>query len=188
MQKQTLRTLYTAKRNELSQEVICQLSQAIATQVFQNFDIRNKTVSLFFTIDTKKEIQTEFLLTKLLEQNNRISISKSDFTTNNLQHYLYEGNEQLEISKFGIPEPKYGQEITPEEIDFVFVPLLCVDKKGYRVGYGKGFYDRFLSACRKDCILIGLSFFEPIATIEDTHKNDVPLHFVVTPQNVLRLF
>ncbi|HRO74866.1 MAG TPA: 5-formyltetrahydrofolate cyclo-ligase [Crocinitomicaceae bacterium] len=186
MQKQALRTLYTAKRNELSQDTIHRLSQEITTQVFQNFDIRSKTVSLFLTINTKKEIQTEFLLTKLLAQNNAISVSKSDFTTNNLQHYLYEGNEQLEISKFGIPEPTYGQEITSEKLDFVFVPLLCVDEKGYRVGYGKGFYDRFLSACRKDCVFIGLSFFEPIATIEDRHENDVPLHFVVTPTNVFR--
>jgi len=64
----------------------------------------------------------------------------------------------------------------------VIVPLLICDLNGYRLGYGKGFYDRFLSECRADVLKIGLNYFEPIAQIpgEDT---DIPLDFLITPIN-----
>ena len=64
----------------------------------------------------------------------------------------------------------------------VLVPLLAFDSKGYRVGYGKGFYDRFLKQCRNDCVKIGLSYFEPIDAINDAGEFDVPLDFCITPQ------
>ncbi|RYZ27704.1 MAG: 5-formyltetrahydrofolate cyclo-ligase, partial [Chitinophagaceae bacterium] len=74
------------------------------------------------------------------------------------------------------------QQIDPKEIDLVVVPLLTFDKKGYRVGYGKGFYDRFLHQCKKDCIKIGLSYFDPIEAVDDANEFDVTLDFCITPQ------
>jgi 5-formyltetrahydrofolate cyclo-ligase len=64
------------------------------------------------------------------------------------------------------------------------VPLLAFDEKGFRVGYGKGFYDRFLKQCKDGGIKIGLSYFNPIDTIEDAGEFDVPLNFCITPQKV----
>ena len=69
-------------------------------------------------------------------------------------------------------------------IDVVFVPLLAFDKLGHRVGYGKGFYDKFLRGCRPKIIKIGLSFFEIEKPIEDTHLNDVNLDYCVTPKHI----
>jgi 5-formyltetrahydrofolate cyclo-ligase len=69
-------------------------------------------------------------------------------------------------------------------INVVFMPLLAFDKKGNRVGYGKGFYDNFLKQCHKDTIKVGLSFFEAENQIEDLHDNDIPLNFCVTPTQV----
>ena len=65
-----------------------------------------------------------------------------------------------------------------KSIDMVLVPGLCFDGDGHRVGYGKGFYDRFLKTCRPDCIKIGLSYFEPVESIDDVHEGDVRLDFV----------
>ena len=70
------------------------------------------------------------------------------------------------------------------EIDLVLVPLLAFDKNGYRVGYGKGYYDKFLSNCRPDVIKIGLSFFDAVDEIEDIDDYDLPLNFCVTPQRL----
>ena len=72
----------------------------------------------------------------------------------------------------------------PAEIDLVIVPLLCFDKKGNRVGYGKGYYDRFLKQCRKDCIKIGFSYFDPIDQVEDINKFDVKLDYGITPDAI----
>ena len=68
------------------------------------------------------------------------------------------------------------------KIEVVFVPLLGYDLKGNRVGYGKGFYDRFLSECKPETLKIGLSFFEPEELITDVFVEDVKLDYCVTPK------
>ncbi len=69
-------------------------------------------------------------------------------------------------------------------IDWVLVPLLAFDRRGHRVGYGKGFYDRFLAGCRSDARKIGLSLFAPVVAIDDIGSQDVALDAVVTPDRV----
>ena len=64
----------------------------------------------------------------------------------------------FETNAYGIDEPVNGVDVEPSAIDMVIVPLLCFDTRGYRVGYGKGYYDRFLKKCRKDCIKVGFSY------------------------------
>jgi 5-formyltetrahydrofolate cyclo-ligase len=58
------------------------------------------------------------------------------------------------------------------------------DRRGFRVGYGKGFYDKFLSECRADCLKIGLSYFEPIDEISDAQNFDVRLDCCITPKEI----
>lgn len=87
-------------------------------------------------------------------------------------------------NQYGILEPINGTILEPMNIDIVFVPLLSFDENGYRVGYGKGYYDRFLSRCRKDILKIGFSFFEAEPVIEDIDNYDVPLNLCITPLNV----
>jgi 5-formyltetrahydrofolate cyclo-ligase len=84
-------------------------------------------------------------------------------------------------NNWGIQEPANGSEVDPQLIDFVFVPLLAFDSLGYRVGYGKGYYDRFLSLCRPNCLKVGLSWFGPVERISDTDAFDIPLNYCVTP-------
>jgi 5-formyltetrahydrofolate cyclo-ligase len=62
--------------------------------------------------------------------------------------------------------------------------MLICDTKGYRVGYGKGFYDRYLAHCRKDVVKIGFSYFDPVEKITDTDQFDVPLTYCITPQHI----
>lgn len=98
-----------------------------------------------------------------------------------MYHYPFTGSEGLERNSFGIDEPAESTPIAPRDIDVVLVPLVAFDKKGYRVGYGKGFYDRFLAICRPDVLKVGLCFFEPLPTIEDTGEHDIPLNYCITP-------
>lgn len=87
-------------------------------------------------------------------------------------------------SPFGIQEPANGQWVAPDKLQLVLVPLLCFDEKGYRVGYGKGFYDRFLKRCHPQVISMGFSWFEPVAAIADIDANDVPLKYCITPHRL----
>ncbi len=87
-------------------------------------------------------------------------------------------------NKYGIDEPVNGMIIYPEEIDLVLVPLLAFDQIGNRVGYGKGYYDRFLKECRKDVLKIGFSFFEAEELIEGVNEFDVKLDHCITPNRI----
>jgi len=93
-------------------------------------------------------------------------------------------NTAFEENQFGIDEPVNGLDVSQSAIDMVIVPLLGFDTKGFRVGYGKGYYDRFLKQCRKDCIKVGFSYFEPVDRIEDANPLDVPLDFCITHEKI----
>ncbi len=85
---------------------------------------------------------------------------------------------------FGILEPAEGESLRADKFDLVFVPLLGVDLKGNRIGYGKGYYDRFLAGCREDTLKMGFSFLEPVEHIDDVAPWDIPLDFCITPQRI----
>ncbi|MBL0056804.1 MAG: 5-formyltetrahydrofolate cyclo-ligase [Chitinophagaceae bacterium] len=94
---------------------------------------------------------------------------------------VVDDNTTFVKNKFGIDEPVDGLDMFPEEIDLVIVPLLAFDRSGYRVGYGKGYYDRFLKECRDDVYKIGFSYFDPVEMIDDVHAFDVKLDCCITP-------
>lgn len=184
MLKKELRQKYKTLRQELSEEQIEEKSLAVANRLL-SLDIWDKTYfHLFLTIERHKEIQTEFVLQILVGKDKEIVVSKSDFATGEMTHFLLTENTKFINNDYGIPEPVNGLEVPVSKIDVVFVPLLAYDKKGNRVGYGKGFYDRFLQKCRPDVIKIGLSFFEPEEQIKDISLDDVKLDFCVTPDGV----
>lgn len=95
-------------------------------------------------------------------------------------------DEHTEYTKnvWGIQEPMTGETINIQSIDAAFVPLLAFDKNGQRVGYGKGFYDRFLSEAPREMLKIGLSFFSPVDGIDDIDFFDKKLDFCITPDQV----
>jgi 5-formyltetrahydrofolate cyclo-ligase len=89
----------------------------------------------------------------------------------------------LHSGRWNIPVPEYSREVNLENIDCVLLPMLIFDKDGQRIGFGNGYYDSFLPMCRKDCIKLGISLFEPIQKIADPMEADVLMNACVTPDN-----
>ena len=184
MFKKELRAKYKALRNQLSENDLEEMSLAIANKVL-TLPIWDKTYfHIFLPITEHKEVNTEFILHLLSGKDKEIVVSKCDFGTCNLVHYLLTDNTKITKNEYNIPEPVDGLEVPASKIDVVFVPLLAFDNAGHRAGYGKGFYDKFLTECKPETIKIGLSFFEPSAIIEDVFENDVKLDYCVTPNRV----
>lgn len=183
MLKAELRKKYSKLRQGLSAEEIDTLSIEIVNRALQ-LPIWDKTYyHTFLSILEKKEINTEFLLHILQGKDKSICIPIADFETCDMEHILLQENTPIKISAHGIPEPMNGISIPPQQFDVVFVPLLAFDLQGNRVGYGKGFYDRFLAQCKPECLKIGLSFFEA----EDKILNeniDFPLDYCITPSKI----
>lgn len=193
MLKKEVRTKYKELRKNLTESDIEEMSFSIANRVL-SLDIWNNTYfHIFLPIEEQKEVNTEFILHLLQGKDKEIVISKANFDSREMTHFLLTDNTKIKKNEYNIPEPINGLEVSTHTIDVVFVPLLAYDKVGNRVGYGKGFYDKFLSECKPDTsgselakqtIKIGLSFFEPEEIISDIFENDVKLDFCVTPKGV----
>lgn len=182
--KKELRAKHKALRNTLSENEIEEMSLAIANTIL-NLPIWDKTYfHIFLPIIEHKEVNTEFILHLLSGKDKEIIISKSDFETRNMTHFLLTDNTKIKKNSYNIPEPVDGIEVPTKKIEVVFVPLLAFDKKGQRVGYGKGFYDKFLSECNANTLKIGLSFFEAEELITDVFEEDVKLDFCITPTTI----
>lgn len=184
MTKATLRKEYKALRKDLSQDQVDTLSMNIANKLL-SLDIWNNTYyHLFLTIAEHSEVQTDFILNILHAKDKEIVVSKSNFDNQTMTNYLLTDNTVIKKNHWNIPEPVDGIEVPTNKIEVVFVPLLAFDHKGNRVGYGKGFYDNFLSSCSAETIKIGLSFFQAEESINDISKWDVPLDYCVTPEEI----
>lgn len=186
MNKNELRKKYKDLRKELTEEEIVSKSIQIANQLLK-LSVWEKTYyHLFLSIKNQKEIDTEQVLHILFARSKEVVVSKSDFETNTLSHFLLTENTKLKINKYGIPEPENGLPVPENMLDVVFVPLLSFDKKGNRVGYGKGFYDSFLKKCKPDTLKIGLSFFNSEEIITGIYEGDIPLNYCVTPTKIYK--
>ncbi|MGB2128444.1 MAG: 5-formyltetrahydrofolate cyclo-ligase [Flavicella sp.] len=170
-----LRTLSTEKNRE-------DWSIAIANNLLKLPIWEKLYYHLFLPIEKLKEVDTEHIINILFAKNKEIVISKSNFENLSMVHFLLTENTRIVKNEYDIPEPVDGIEVPVKKIDIVFVPLLAFDKNGNRVGYGKGFYDRFL--VNTNAIKIGLSFFEATEALHDISSDDVALDFCVTPKKI----
>ena len=186
MKKADLRKKYKDLRASLSEDQIEDKSIAIANKALE-LDIWNFSFyHIFLPINRLKEINTEYLLSILNGKDKHIVVSRIDPESDRLVNFLLTDNTAIKISRWGIPEPVDGIEVDLKKIEVVFVPLLAYDLYGNRVGYGKGYYDKLLEECNKDCLKIGLSFFEPESFIE-SEKHDMQLTHCIT-ENKIHLF
>jgi len=187
MDKESIRKEFLQKMAALSSGELEDKSQGIAGNLFGKFDMdQQKAIHIFISIARNNELNTFHIINRLLKDypHIKIGVPKSDFKSLTISSYEYTLESKLKINKLGIPEPQNGKVIPAADFSMVLVPLLCFDKKGYRVGYGKGFYDRYLSSTPEKCVKIGLSLFEPVDIITDTNKFDVKLDHCITPEKV----
>jgi 5-formyltetrahydrofolate cyclo-ligase len=184
MLKKEARKLFRQKRSLVTPEEKTKLDDLLLIE-FQKLPLPFISVLLsFYPVEENNEPHT-FSISGYLQFKNpglQIAYPKIDLTDHSMQAIICGDDDVFEKNSFMVPEPQHCETINPQEIDLVLVPLLAFDNKGFRVGYGKGFYDRFLQQCKNDCIKIGLSYFEPIDAIDDADEFDVPLNFCITPQ------
>lgn len=186
MTKSECRKLYKAKRQELSDAQMTKMDDLLLIQ-FQQLPVDIPALVMTYApVELFKEFDpqliTDYCYFKNPAQQLFYPVMKELNGEHFLQSVIVDDDTAFVVNKYGIEEPIDGLDMFASEIDLVIVPLLCFDKKGYRVGYGKGYYDRFLKQCRKDCIKVGFSYFEPIDKIEDVDQYDIKLDFCITPE------
>lgn len=189
MQKSELRKIYLAKQKAFSSAERKRKSELVGEILFENFDFSKiDFLHCFLPIKKFNEIDTHVILEKIRRDFPHVQtiVPRVNFQINEIENLLFTRETELAPNLWQISEPTHNETIATEKIDAVLVPLLCFDIRGFRVGYGKGFYDRFLQNCRADCLKIGLSFFPPVEKIEDTENFDVALDYCITPDSFFK--
>jgi len=187
MDKSELRKVYLARRKSLSPSKIKQKSEQIAERFFARFDLQTiNCLHCFLPIEKFNEINTRLIFERIWREFPQIEtlVPRVNFQTNEIESLKFTPETKLIQSSWQIHEPDHDETVEAQKIDLVLVPLLCFDRRGFRVGYGKGFYDKFLTNCRTDCLKIGLIYFAPVTEISDVHEFDVKLDFCVTPEKI----
>jgi 5-formyltetrahydrofolate cyclo-ligase len=189
MKKAALRKEFLQKRKDADERWLIEKNALIA-QNLEKYLIGNTPGALhtFLPQLNAREIDTFRIIDMLRKSfpSTRIAAPYIVPGTREMEHFLVTPFTHLVTNQWRIPEPDplTSEKISPEEIDIVLVPLLAFDRKGYRVGYGGGYYDRFLPQTRPDCIKMGLSLFEEVDAIEDIDAFDIPLDACITPMRV----
>lgn len=166
---------------QLKYEDVESFSKQIEFLFLRHIRLEQRKISCFLDISNKNEVMTKSLINNLSTKND-VYLPVSDFSNATMSHWLYEPGDSFIENQYGIPEPKQRNfSLEPQFFDAVIVPLLAVDFSGNRLGYGKGFYDKFLSSCKPEALKIGIHFFEPIEHVPQD-ANDVRLDFLITPK------
>lgn len=189
MIKADLRRAALARRRALPEAEVASRSAQLWQQLEHGFPTHQwQWLHLFLPIPQQHEPYTWPLIRQLWAQRPALQLAVPVVQPNGqtLRHFHLTPDTRLVENRWHIPEPVGAAEVQPSQLDAVLVPLLAFDEAGHRVGYGKGFYDRFLAECRPDALRIGVSLEPPVSRIADAWAGDMPLHACLTPERVWR--
>jgi 5-formyltetrahydrofolate cyclo-ligase len=192
MKKSEIREKALAERKSWTQEKFNLKNSELLNQIkaFMQPLPRNLMLMSFQSMEHTREVMTSSMHSLLINEPyfHQLIFPKVEKNTSQLIPFLTDKKSKFEKSEWGILEPmeETAVRLNPKDVDIIFIPLLALDTNGHRVGYGKGFYDRFLASTKPDVIKIGLSLEEPIEPIEDINPFDIGLDFAITPKSVYR--
>ncbi|TZF96243.1 5-formyltetrahydrofolate cyclo-ligase [Chryseobacterium panacisoli] len=184
MLKAELRKKYTQKRKALSPDEAFLLSEKIFENFIHYFNLREgEKVHVFIPIPVRKEIDTHIFIQYFLAKNIRVYVPK--IVGDRLINIEIFEDTVFETSSWGISEPVSNEDSGENNFQYVITPLLYCDRKGNRVGYGKGFYDGLFQSISAETQKIGVNYFDPDEYVDDVWENDIPVDYLVTPTEVL---
>lgn len=186
MTKKELRKIYLDKRMELTPAQQNKLDDLMLIQ-FQQLDVYIPSLLMTYApLESKNEFNTQLITDYCYFKNpeQQLFYPVINETDDCMVSIIVNDDTLFKKNKYGIDEPQDGLDMFPEEIDMILVPLLAFDRFGNRVGYGKGYYDKFLKECRHDVLKVGFSYFEPVEAIDDVNAMDVKLDYCITPSGI----
>ncbi len=148
----------------------------LESSIYQNADV------IMTYLSYKSEVETISLLKKMLDDGKTV-LAPVCAENGEMEAHLVRSKDDLAPSKFGILAPTNPEIFSPEKIDLVICPGCAFTEKGYRLGYGGGYYDRFLP--KTNAITCGF-FYEDLKTNFMPNETDVPLNMIITEENFYR--
>jgi len=182
--KSVFRENVKTQRAQVSPEVAQEAAMSLWTQLKQESFFQNsKRVAAFCSIGT--EIDTMPLLAGILKSGKKLYLPKTDKTKTLIEFHPVRDLKTLTPGRFDILEPPEGTVLPPEEIDLILVPGLAFDNRGHRLGYGQGFYDRYLKLIKPGCFTLGVAYSFQIIDKTPNIEHDIPVNAVLTEKYLL---
>jgi len=187
--KKALKEQIFSKRSSLSANEIKKKSASIKTNLYSLQEF-NKSKNILFYVSFDNEVDTQEIIRELLGKKGK----------NIIVPYVEEGNSILQISElqnfnelepktFGILEPKlkHIRKFKPNNLDLVIIPGIAFDLAGNRIGYGYGYYDRFLKQMKHDIKKIALAYEFQIVERIPAEKHDARMDMIVTEKKIINI-
>lgn len=186
MGKQQLRQQLREKLNKLSESTYRQLSDQIANQLFSEADWQQASV-IGITISRFPEVDTYKIIQKAWEQNKTVVVPKCEPAGKKMIFRILTDFNELESVYFGLFEPieSRTEAVAKDDIDLLFVPGLAYSRKGYRIGFGGGYYDRFLTTFTGKTLSLAFSI-QMVAELP-IESHDIPVKKIITNHEVITI-
>ncbi|OPJ55235.1 5-formyltetrahydrofolate cyclo-ligase [Alkalithermobacter paradoxus] len=185
--KKEFRKKVLALRKKQNADEITQNSSLIFDNLCSIREFEDSNTVMVY-LDFNNEVKTDKIIKHLLSLNKRVLIPITILKTKELiPSQIMDIENETFISTFGIREPKreFIRKVNKNEIDLVIVPGVAFDKNGYRLGYGGGFYDKFLSDL--NCITVGIAFEFQIFDCIPKEDHDIKLDYIVSEKRVIKI-
>lgn len=182
--KNDLRRYYLNQRSKLSAEAVRKKSKMATDRIIGSERFKNaEIIHSYIPIQNKNELDTLPIINYALTNKKTVVVPKVA-DDNRLGHYVIESLDDLKTNKWNIPEPVGGTKIEPRRLSLVIVPMVAGDRKKNRIGYGKGYYDRFLIGLKafKIGVLFDCQLSDKYLPVEPF---DVPLDRLVTESQII---
>ncbi len=184
-QKSALRKSLLSTKLAMSDDEWSEKSTAVHHNLLQLDEIKlAERVHSYISINKRKELNTLPLVEYFLEEGKEVVVPIISEDKKTLDHSFIHGLGDLEENNWGVLEPKRIIPADASTFDIIIVPMVGADKLKNRIGYGKGFYDRFLS--KQKALKIGLCFSEAVIDELPVEPFDIPLDIIVTEEEVIR--
>ncbi|MDZ7757340.1 5-formyltetrahydrofolate cyclo-ligase [Rhodohalobacter sp.] len=184
-QKRSLRKFYLQRRMQIPGDQIDLYNEAIFEKVktlqeFQEADI----IHIYASMDDRNEVDTFHIMDYTLKTKKRVIVPVMK-QAGKLKHCEIDSTSSLKKNSWGVPEPVNQNPLDEINPDIIFVPMVAGDLQKNRLGYGKGYYDRFLASTKS--VKAGLLFEKQLSDESipiDTY--DVPLDILITEKRILK--
>ena len=189
MNKRLLRTEILTKRSLLTQEKIQEYSNKIQNTLYEMDEYKNAKRIMCF-VSNGSEVDTHPLIDRAILDGKSIVVPITVSKTKELLVSDLFSLEELEVGFYNIEVPKeeFLRLVNPGTIDLVLVPGVALAKDGYRVGYGGGYYDRFLARLDSSVPKIALGFDLQVVDKVPTEHFDIPVDLIVTEKGIINCF
>jgi 5-formyltetrahydrofolate cyclo-ligase len=187
-EKKKVRHKFLILRNKLAKKLILSYSVSVFAKI-KNFSMYKKAKTVMFYLSCASEVVTDFMVSHALSEGKTVVVPAIKNPADKKMYAVKFSNfKNIYQSTYGIRQPVINANNTVEktDIELVFIPGVVFDVNGYRIGYGKGYYDRWLKDMPFDKT-VGLAYNFQVVDKLPIKKHDLPVGFIITEQIIIKV-